>query len=209
MNVISFQVKNRVSRNIVKELLMQDKTEARSDDGSEWCEFDDLPLETKCKIEGMKMMARWLVGLQSDAISARKTFNMLNTVIASKGDLLEDGKPTGAERAWLRLAAGCAMLKICEQKGVGDEYTIEQYYTLSTLTMDPVKQVRIRFIAKLHKGLARGVPHKCLPLEFMGFYSLVGMEMDKNIKDVTKRYLVADISARKDCIKQMTYSSSE
>ena len=54
---------------------------ARDDDGSDWCEFEELPLETKCKIEGMKMMARWLVGLQSDAISARKTFNMLNTVI--------------------------------------------------------------------------------------------------------------------------------
>ena len=80
------QVKNRVSRNIVKELLMQDKTDAREDDGTEWCEFDELPLETKCKIEGMKMMARWLVGLQSDTISARKTFNMLNTVISSKGE---------------------------------------------------------------------------------------------------------------------------
>ena len=33
------------------------------------------------------------------------------------------------------------MLKICEQKGVGDEYTVEQYYTLSQLAMDPVKQV--------------------------------------------------------------------
>lgn len=79
------QVKNRVSRNIVKELLMQDKTRTREDDGQEWCEFDELPLETTCKIEGMKMMARWLVGLQNDAISAKKTFNMLNTVISSKG----------------------------------------------------------------------------------------------------------------------------
>ena len=85
------------------------------------------------KLEGMKMMARWLVGLQSDAISAKKCFNMLNTVISSKGDLLEENKPNTAERAWLRLAAGCAMLKICEQKGVGDEYTVEQYYTLSQL----------------------------------------------------------------------------
>jgi sister-chromatid-cohesion protein PDS5 len=62
-------------------------------------------------------------------------------VISSKGDLLEENKPNTAERAWLRLAAGCAMLKICEQKGVGDEYTVEQYYTLSQLAMDPVKQV--------------------------------------------------------------------
>lgn len=54
---------------------------------------------------------------------------------------MEENKPNTAERAWLRLAAGCAMLKICEQKGVGDEYTVEQYYTLSQLAMDPVKQV--------------------------------------------------------------------
>ena len=101
------------------------------------------------------------------------------------------------------------MLKICEQKGVGDEYTIEQYYTLSQLAMDPVKQVRTRFIAKLHKGLARGVPFKCLPLDFMGFYAMVGMETDKNIKDVTKRYMVKDITARKDCIKTLTFSSSK
>ena len=54
--------------------------QGRPDDGTDWCEFEDLPLETKCKLEGMKMMARWLVGLQSDAISAKKCFNMLNTV---------------------------------------------------------------------------------------------------------------------------------
>ena len=120
---------------------MQDRTEGRPDDGTDWCEFEDLPLETKCKLEGMKMMARWLVGLQSDAIAAKKCYNMLNTVISSKGDLLEENKPNTAERAWLRLAAGCAMLKICEQKGVGDEYTVEQYYTLSQLAMDPGKQV--------------------------------------------------------------------
>ena len=59
---------------------MQDRSEGRPDDGADWCEFEDLPLETKCKLEGMKMMARWLVGLQSDAISAKKCFNMLNTV---------------------------------------------------------------------------------------------------------------------------------
>lgn len=100
------------------------------------------------------------------------------------------------------------MLKICEQKGVGDEYTVEQYYTLSLLAMDPVKQVRSRFIAKLHKGLARGIPLKCLPLDFMGFYAMIGMEADKGLKDVTKRYMVADITARKDCIKNLTYSSA-
>ena len=90
---------------------------------------------------------------------------------------------------------------------VGDEYNVEQYYTLSHLACDPVKQVRSRFIAKLHKGLARGIPFKCLPLDFMGFYAMAGMELDKSIKDIAKRYMIADINARKDCIKNLTYSS--
>ena len=56
-----------------------------------------------------------------------------------------------AECSWLRLAAGCAMLKICEQKGVGDVYTVDQFYNLSQLAIDEVKQVRELFVAKLHK----------------------------------------------------------
>ncbi len=200
------QIKNRVSRNIVKELIMQDKSEARVDDGEEWEDFDDLPLETKCKIEGMKMMARWLVGLQNDQISAKKTFNMLAAVIKANGDLLEEGKPRPSEKAWLRLAAGCAMLKICEQKGVGDEYTVEHYYTLAGLVNDPVREVRVRFIAKLHKGLGRGVPYKCLPLDFMGFYAGVGLETDKMVREEARRYMIKDIAARKDCVKAMTFA---
>lgn len=37
------------------------------------------------------------------------------------------------EMAQLRLSAGSAMLKICEQKGVGDQFTSEQFYNLSLL----------------------------------------------------------------------------
>ena len=43
------------------------------------------------------------------------------------------------------------MLKICEQKGVGDVYTVEQFYNLSQLATDDVKQVRELFVTKLHK----------------------------------------------------------
>lgn len=40
---------------------------------------------------------------------------------------------SNAEMSWLRLTAGYSMLKIAEQKGVGDQYTAEQFYTLSQL----------------------------------------------------------------------------
>eukprot|EP00096_Caligus_rogercresseyi_P009881 TRINITY_DN3454_c0_g1_i3.p1 TRINITY_DN3454_c0_g1~~TRINITY_DN3454_c0_g1_i3.p1 ORF type:complete len:1298 (-),score=389.78 TRINITY_DN3454_c0_g1_i3:131-4024(-) len=196
----SIQIKNIVSREIVKKLLMKDNTEPRSGT-EEWVSEDKLPMETVCKIEGMKMMARWLLGLKNDALSAQKTFRMLNAVIVNKGDLLEQANPSPAERAWLRLSAGCAMLKICEQKGVGNEYSLEQFYNLSTLLVDEVPQVRERFLIKLHKGLGRGIPHKCLPLEFIGLYSLAGLDSSPSIKDMAKKYLSSDINRRRDYVK--------
>ena len=47
------------------------------------------------------------------------------------------------------------------------------------LKCDPVPQVREMFARKLHKGLNKGLPSNCLPLDFMGFYALGGFETDK------------------------------
>lgn len=127
-------IKNIISRKIVKELLVKDTEEIRdSVPDAEWCEEDELPEETRCKVEGLKTMARWLLGLKKDVASAQKTFRMLNAFIKQKGDLLEQKKLSQAEMSWLRLSAGKAMLKICEQKGVGDQFNAEQFYNLSQL----------------------------------------------------------------------------
>ncbi|XP_042234585.1 sister chromatid cohesion protein PDS5 homolog B-B-like isoform X3 [Homarus americanus] len=232
-------IKNVVSRKVVKELLMRNQTSAHTpgplprDDVEEWIEEELLTEESSVKMEGIKMMARWLLGLKSDVISAQKTFRMLNAFILHKGDLLETGKmlqspsyerPTyehphlrtgsqyiqhknqKAEMAHLRLSAGAAMLKICEQKGVGDQFTSEQFYNLSLLMNDECPQVRERFAIKLHKGLARGIPHKCLPLDFMGFYALAGLEPDRQLKIAVRQYMMADISKRRDYIRSITMS---
>ncbi len=69
------------------------------------------------------------------------------------------------------------MLKISEQKGVGDRYTLEQFYTLSSLFVDEVPQVREKILVKLHKvriklRFFRGIPstvHNC---------SLSGLEQE-------------------------------
>lgn len=128
------QIKNIISRKIVKELLVKETSSNRSDVPTlDWCDEDDLPEETRCKVEGLKTMARWLLGLKKDVLSAQKTFRMLNAFISKKGDLLEQGTLSAAEKSWLRLSAGKAMLKICEQKGVGDQYIVEQFYNLSQL----------------------------------------------------------------------------
>lgn len=61
------------------------------DDEDRWADEDCLSEETLVKMEGLKMMARWLLGLKDDIISAQKTFRMLNAFILHKGDLLQSG----------------------------------------------------------------------------------------------------------------------
>lgn len=128
-------LKNIVSRKIVKDLLIGDLPERHDDDRTlgEWCDEDELPEEIRCRVEGLKAIARWLVGLKDNVMAAQKTFRMLCAFISKTGDILDKGQLSEAEKAWLRVSAGNAMLKICEQKGVGDEYNAEQFLTLSSL----------------------------------------------------------------------------
>ncbi|XP_062565110.1 sister chromatid cohesion protein PDS5 homolog B isoform X2 [Armigeres subalbatus] len=196
------QVKNIISRKIVKELLVKETSNSRSDvPTTDWCDEDMLPEETRCKVEGLKTMARWLLGLKKDVLSAQKTFRMLNAFISKKGDLLEQGTLSSAEKSWLRLSAGKAMLKICEQKGVGDQYIVEQFYNLSQLMCDPVTEVRDIFVRKLHKGLNKGIPHKCLPLDFMGYYVLAGRETDRKLQQQVKSNIETDVNRRREYVK--------
>lgn len=197
------QIKNIISRKIVKELLVKEASEGRPEglSSSDWCDEEDLPEETRCKVEGLKTMARWLLGLKKDVLSAQKTFRMLNAFISKKGDLLEQGTLSSAEKSWLRLSAGKAMLKICEQKGVGDQFIAEQFYNLSQLMSDPVMEVRDIFVKKLHKGLNKGIPHKCLPLDFMGFYVLGGREPDRKLQQQIKSNIETDVNRRREYVK--------
>ncbi|XP_011866595.1 PREDICTED: sister chromatid cohesion protein PDS5 homolog B-B isoform X1 [Vollenhovia emeryi] len=204
------QIKNMVSRKIVKELLVKESSEQTSEAiEGDWCREDQLPEETRCRLEGLKCMARWLLGLKTDVLSAQKTFRMLNAFMVNKGDLLSQGRLSKAEMSWLRLQAGCSMLKICEQKGVGDQFTAEQFYNLSQLMVDEVPQVREAFGSKLHKGLGRGIPNKCLPLDFMGYYALAGKEQDKRLKCVLKTYMQTDINKRRDYVKTLSLGTVE
>jgi sister chromatid cohesion protein PDS5 len=70
-------------------LLVKESSEPRETVDGDWCAEADLPFETRCKVEGLKTMARWLLGLKRDELSAQKTFRMLNAFIVHKGDLLQ------------------------------------------------------------------------------------------------------------------------
>ncbi|ALC42216.1 pds5 [Drosophila busckii] len=208
-------IKNMIARRIVKELLIQEVPADRDcelPDG-EWCEEDQLPIDTLCKLDGLKTMARWLLGLRNDEHAAQKTFRMLAAFVTQRGDLLAQNRLCPAEKSWLRVGAACAMLKICEQKGVGDQYSAEQFLQLSQLMEDPVLEVREIFARKLHKGLGRSLPRHCLPLDFMGYYALVGLEPNKKLQDQVRHYIEADVNKRREYLKTVAMtipdSSSE
>lgn len=205
------QIKNMIARRVVKELLIQGVPENRpyTLPTEEWCDESELPADTLCKVDALKTMARWLLGLKTDEHSAQKTFRMLTAFINQRGDLLEQDRLCPAEKSWLRLTAACSMLKICEQKGVGDQYSSEQFFNLSQLMNDPVREVREIFVKKLHKGLNKGLPNKCLPLDFMGFYVLCGNEQDKKLLDQMKHYVDSDVSRRREYMKTIATTTTQ
>lgn len=65
--------------------------------------------------------------------------------------------------------------------------------------------MREQFAKKLHKGLNKGIPHKCLPLDFMGFYALGGRETDRRLQKLLRTYVETDVNRRREYLK--TYAS--
>jgi len=206
------EMKGIVSQKLVKELLVNPPRtdEDRFKNTEPWCEMEDLPEITRAMISGMKATVRWLVGLRNDHKSASKTFKMLTAFVETGGGFINaQVEFSAAEKSWLRLSAGASMLKICEQKGVGDQFTPSQFCTLSKLMSDDVLEVRGKFALKLHRGLSKGIPHKCLPLDFMGFYALAGFETDRKQKMAIKGYMLTDVTKRRDYIKGLIASVAD
>ena len=40
----------------------------------------------------------------------------------------------------------------------------------------------------------------------MGFYVLCGLETDKKLKEMAKRYVMNDIAKRRECIKALSFT---
>lgn len=192
------QMKIIISKNIVKELLMQDREFDKLETKVDWCSEEQLSDITKAKCESMKLMVRWLLGLRSANSSVNSTLKLLSTVILHKGDLMEKGMISRPEMSWLRLMAGCCVLKLCQDSSFAELITPDQFMTVASLITDDCEAVRERFVQKLHKGL---VSMK-LPLDFMSIFSLGGNEEKRELKNQIKLCLQTNIAKRRDYIKQ-------
>lgn len=196
------QVKSIVSKVVVKDLIMADREDPRISETT-WCEFDALPEETKVKIEGMKMMVRWLVGLRTASASASSTLRLLVTVISHGGDLMEKEHVSAMERSWLRYMAAACMLKICCCPPYADVLSHEQFQKLALVLQDECPEVREQFGQKLHKHLLA----MRLPLQFLAIFALGGVEKRRPLRNQLRQWLLSCINKRRDFLKQHTINS--
>ncbi|GIZ01730.1 sister chromatid cohesion protein PDS5 homolog B [Caerostris extrusa] len=214
-NMFACELKTIVAKVVVKDLLMLEKLVryihfsnliiynwiAKSDSkksnwetenknlpykGNElWVPFDSLPNETKVKLEGMKVMVRWLLSLKDVMKPAMSTFRLLNTIIEQRGDLMERGHNAPMENSWMRVTAAGCLLRLCREPNYSESLTLQQFQRLAYVITDECFEVRNIFVEKLNKGLH----FMKLPLEFLAIYALGGLEPDAILKDNIKNNL--------------------
>ncbi|KAK7925980.1 hypothetical protein WMY93_008290 [Mugilogobius chulae] len=168
-------LKSLVANFIVKDLLMNDR------------------------IQGIKLMVRWLLGVKNNqSKSGNSTLRMLTAILHSDGDLTEQGRMGKPDMSRLRLAAACALLKLAQEPCYHEIITLEQYQLCALVINDECYQVRQCFAQKLHRGLCR----LRLPLEYMAIFALCAKDPVKERRAHARQCLVKNVNIRREYLKQ-------
>ncbi|KAG7484427.1 hypothetical protein MATL_G00049270 [Megalops atlanticus] len=191
-------LKSLVANFIVKDLLMNDRFPGKKTTKL-WVPDDEVSPETLAKIQGIKLMVRWLLGVKNNlSKSGNSTLRMLTAILSSDGDLTEQGKMGKPDMSRLRLAAGCALLKLAQEPCYHEIITLEQYQLCALVINDECYQVRQAFAQKLHKGLCR----LRLPLEYLAIFALCAKDPMKERRAHARQCLVKNINIRREYLKQ-------
>lgn len=164
-----------------------------------WVPDEEVSPETMVKIQAIKMMVRWLLGMKNNhSKSGTSTLRLLTTILHSDGDLTEQGKISKPDMSRLRLAAGSAIVKLAQEPCYHEIITLEQYQLCALAINDECYQVRQVFAQKLHKGLSR----LRLPLEYMAICALCAKDPVKERRAHARQCLVKNITVRREYLKQ-------
>ncbi|MBN3290642.1 PDS5B protein, partial [Polypterus senegalus] len=191
-------LKSLVANFIVKDLLMNDRLPGKKTTKL-WVPDEEVSPETMVKIQGIKLMVRWLLGMRSNlSKSGTSTLKMLTAILNSDGDLTEQGKMSKPDMSRLRLAAGCAILKLAQEPCYHEIITLDQYQLCALVINDECYQVRQAFAQKLHKGLSR----LRLKLEYLAIFALCAKDPVKERRAHARQCLVKNINIRREYLKQ-------
>ncbi|XP_041439149.1 sister chromatid cohesion protein PDS5 homolog B-B isoform X1 [Xenopus laevis] len=191
-------LKSMVATFVVKDLLMSDQLPGKKTTKL-WVPDDEVSQETMVKIQAIKMMVRWLLGMKNNlSKSGNSTLRLLTAILHTDGDLTEHGKLSKPDMSRLRLAAGSAIVKLAQEPCYHEIITLEQYQLCALVINDECYQVRQLFAQKLHKGLSR----LRLPLEYMAICALCAKDPVKERRAHARQCLVKNINVRREYLKQ-------
>ncbi|GFY77146.1 sister chromatid cohesion protein PDS5 homolog B [Trichonephila inaurata madagascariensis] len=195
-DMFAAEFKNVVAKVVVKDLLMMDKDLPQ--EGEElWVPLESLREVIKIKMEGMKVMVRWLIGMRDMIHPAMSTLRLLCTVIAHNGDLMEKNCLSPAECSWMRVSAASCMLRLCREPEYAASLNLEQFTVLAFLINDKCPELRERFCSKLNKGLY----FLKLPLEFLAILALGSLDARKEFLVALKKHFFQNVCKRRRFIK--------
>ncbi|XP_076868592.1 sister chromatid cohesion protein PDS5 homolog A isoform X3 [Brachyhypopomus gauderio] len=191
-------MKSIVANFIVKDLLMNDRSVGNKN-GRLWTADDEVSPEVLAKVQAIKLLVRWLLGMKNNqSKSANSTLRLLSAMLVSEGDLTEQKKICKSDMSRLRLAAGSAILKLAQEPCYHDIITPEQFQLCGLVINDECYQVRQIFAQKLHVALVKLL----LPLEYMAVFALCAKDPVKERRAHARQCLLKNISVRREYIKQ-------
>eukprot|EP01147_Barroeca_monosierra_P010390 gene10390-2522_t len=188
---------------VVKGLLMNNsepELEEPPEDAPEWT--DSPTIECQAKVLGIKLLVRRLLGkAQYENITdaelenaARPSIRILAAILEGTGNLQEDSITPLIDRSRLRLASGCAFLKLAQFKRLQPFIDIPLFQQLAALVQDSCVEVRRQFCVKLERGL--DALHK-LPLSYMAMFILSAIDPNPDCREQSAVLLRTVIKKRR------------
>lgn len=205
------EIKEFMSKSIVKDILLQPLTAQLNISGSEmvstaaakrknnlklagkWCENEDeLPFDTRARIEAIKLVIRWCLGLKSECTNIVFTLKILVKLIKESSSDQSSKESNGvvvseAEKSRMRSICGSQLIKLAQESCFKPLITAEFFHVLARLIIDPVTNVRDLIIKKLHRGLKSSK----LPIYYMSIFALCGFDVNRERKVRVKKLYTA------------------
>ena len=166
---------------------------------------DDQDRFITAKVYGLKMITRWLIGLNGANLRlVESTLKMMSTGIINGGSFAErsDNNETSAndaekECSMIRLTAAKMILKLNAVKSYANIMTEEQFHVVSSVMLDPCQEVRSAFAAKLDRHCSS----QRLQLKFLAPFAFCGREPSSDLKEKFRVYLKKNLIKRKHLVK--------
>jgi hypothetical protein len=157
-----------------------------------WCENEDeLPFQTRVRIESVKLLVRWCLGLKSECPSIINTLKILvrlireNSSINSQIQQDSDNQVivSDAEKSRLRSVCGSQLIKMAQESSFKQFITAEYFHALAKLIIDPITNIREIIIKKLQKGLKSNK----LSINYMAMFALCGFDGSRERKSKVRK----------------------